>query len=153
MHGIILPISGQKNRRFAMSAIILFYKYVAIVEPGRIVKWQRDLCESLGLTGRIILATEGINGTLGGSDQAVEQYIDAMEQHALFGGIDFKKSAGTGNDFPRLRIVIKDEIVRMGVPAAELTVADGGKHLTPQETHELLTKRPENLVVLDTRND
>lgn len=136
-----------------MGKILLYYKYVEIEQPETIAKWQKQLCQELGLTGRIILAKEGINGTVGGTGQATDAYQKAMEEHPLFGGIDFKTAPGDENYFPRMRVVIKDEIVRLGVAPEKLTVKDGGIHLTPQEVHDLLNQEQDDLVILDTRND
>jgi predicted sulfurtransferase len=136
-----------------MGTILLYYKYVDIQYPEAIHKWQRSLCESLGLTGRIILATEGINGTVAGSEQATDAYIAAMNEHPLFGNIDFKKAPGDSTAFPKLKISVKNEIVHLGVDTKKVTVKDGGQHLTPEQTHNLLANPPKNLVVLDTRNN
>ncbi len=136
-----------------MGTILLYYKYVTISEPEATAKWQARLCKKLGLTGRIIIAKEGINGTVGGSYEATQNYIAAMEEHFLFGEIDFKTAPGDENYFPRMRVVVKDEIVRMGVDTETVTVKDTGIHLTPAQTHELLNNAPENLVILDTRNN
>lgn len=136
-----------------MGTILLYYKYITIQNPAAIAKWQRSLCESLHLTGRIILAHEGINGTVGGSDEATAAYIQAMNNHELFGGIDFKTADGGAESFPKLKISIKNEIVRMGVDPMTVTVEDTGIHLTPDQTHELLSNRPQDLIVLETRND
>lgn len=133
--------------------IILYYKYVTIENPQRILKEQRRLCESLNLKGRIILAHEGINGTLGGTVEEIEKYKNFMNSHELFKNIDFKESPGSADDFPRLRVVIKDEIVHLGIDTKEVTVKDGGKHLSPDEVHELLKENPDDLVILDTRNN
>lgn len=136
-----------------MGNILLFYKYVAIEEPEAIAKWQMRLCKKLSLTGRIIIAKEGINGTVGGPLEATQNYIKALEEHPLFGGIDFKTAPGDENYFPRIRVVVKEEIVRMGVAPDKVTVQEGGAHLTPEQTHELLNQAPEDLVVLDARNN
>lgn len=138
---------------FLMGRILLYYKYVELPEPGAILKWQQRLCKKLGLTGRIIIATEGINGTVGGSVEATQAYIDAMEEHYSFGGIDYKEAPGDETYFPRMRVVVKDEIVRLGVDSKKVTTKDGGKHLKPKEAHELLNNAPEDLVILDTRNN
>jgi len=132
--------------------ILLFYKYVDIKYPKQIEKWQRQLANDLGLTGRVILATEGINATLGGTDENTERYKAIMSDHPLFGGIDFKESEGGSDNFPRLRIVIKNEIVNLGIQPEDLKAQDGGKHLTPAQAHAMLTNRPQDLVVLDGRN-
>ena len=136
-----------------MGTILLYYKYVNIENPAAVAIWQRSLCEGLHLTGRIILAGEGINGTLGGSDESCQEYINAMNNHELFGGIDFKKADGGKESFPKLKISVKNEIVRMGIDPQQVTVKDTGIHLTPDQTHELLSNRPDNLIILETRND
>jgi len=136
-----------------MGKILLYYKYTNIENPTAIANWQRSLCEGLHLTGRIILAHEGINGTVGGTDEACQKYIDAMNNHELFGDIDFKTAEGGSESFPKLKISIKNEIVRLGVDPTTTTVQDTGVHLTPDEVHELLSNKPKDLIVLDTRND
>jgi predicted sulfurtransferase len=117
------------------------------------MKWQREICENLGLKGRILISHEGINGTLGGSSENLDEYIQNMLSHELFGGIDFKKSDGGPECFPRLSVKVRDEAVALGIPYDQLTPRNGGQHLSPQETHELLTNKPDDLIVLDTRND
>ncbi len=136
-----------------MNKIILFYKYISIEYPKQIMKWQREICENLGLKGRILISHEGINGTLGGSSENLDEYIQNMLSHELFGGIDFKKSDGGPECFPRLSVKVRDEAVALGIPYDQLTPRNGGQHLSPQETHELLTNKPDDLIVLDTRND
>jgi len=129
----------------------LYYKYIDILYPEQVRKWQFDLCQGLGLKGRVLIAHEGINGTLGGDDEQIQAYIRAMGEHALFGGIDFKFSEGGAEQFPRLRVVVRNEIVSTGM-SPEISAKEGGVHLTPSQAHELLSERPEDLVVLDARN-
>lgn len=136
-----------------MGTILLYYKYVDIEYPEAIKKWQKNLCESLGLTGRILLAHEGINGTVAGSDQAAQAYITAMNEHPLFKNIDFKKSVGDSSAFPKLKISVKNEIVHLGIDPQKVTVKDTGIHLTPEQTHQLLSNPPKDFVILDTRNN
>ena len=135
-----------------MNTILLFYKYVQIQYPKSVMKQQRELCEELGLKGRIILAHEGINATLGGSREATEAYKAHMNSHELFGGIDFKEGEGDPDHFPRLRVVVKNEIINLGLPEA-VTVADTGQHLTPEQAHKLMESNPDDLVILDARNN
>jgi predicted sulfurtransferase len=136
-----------------MGTIILFYKYVELANPESIKDWQKALCTKLGLTGRIILATEGINATLGGSRESVDRYIIAMNAHPDFGGIDFKESPGNADYFPRLRVVVKREIVNLGIDPRELPAANGAQHLTPAQAHELIAHKPDDLIILDGRNN
>ncbi|MBA3954467.1 rhodanese-related sulfurtransferase [Candidatus Dependentiae bacterium] len=136
-----------------MAKIVLYYKYIDIQNPEDIVSWQRDLCTTLNLKGRVLVAHEGINGTLGGSTQSMELYKKAMHAHTLFNDIDFKESPGSADHFPRLKVQVKKEIVRLGIDPALLSAKDAGEYLTPQQVHELINSNPENLVLLDTRND
>ena len=136
-----------------MGKILLFYKYVNLEMPEAIIKWQQRLCKKLGLTGRIIVATEGINGTVGGPEEATLAYIKAMNEHELFGDIDWKEAPGDSRYFPRIRVQLRKEIVNLGIDPKNLTTADGGQHLTPEQAHELLNNRPDNLVIIDTRNN
>jgi predicted sulfurtransferase len=135
-----------------MHSIILFYKYVTIQYPKQILKWQKKICQELNLKGRIILAEEGINGTLGGTTQNLERYKQLMNEHELFGSIDYKESHNVGDHFPRLRIVVKDEIVYLGLDTKVVTAKDAGTYLEPAQAHELIAQKPDNLVIIDCRN-
>lgn len=135
-----------------MHSIILFYKYVSIQYPQQILKWQKRICQELNLKGRVILAHEGINGTLGGHPKQLEQYKKLMNEHPLFDQIDYKESHNVGDHFPRLRIVVKNEIVNLGLDPQVIRAEDAGIALEPQEAHSLLAQKPENLVIIDCRN-
>jgi predicted sulfurtransferase len=136
-----------------MGKILLFYKYIDITDPEAQLTWQRQLCQSLNLMGRIILANEGINGTLGGLDQSIDQYKQTMNNHPLFANIDFKASDGDSNYFPRLSIKVKKEIVHLGLDTKAVSAKDAGQCLTPEEAHALIAKQPQDLVLFDIRND
>lgn len=135
-----------------MGKILLFYKYTDITYPKQILKWQKTLCESLGLKGRLILAHEGINGTIGGTSKNVDLYKQQMQEHPLFADIDFKESEGSDDHFPRLRIVIKDQIVNFGIDPQKIRAQDGGIHISPQDAHALMAEKNDNVVILDCRN-
>lgn len=137
-----------------MPKIILFYTFTPLADPEAVRLWQRDLCESLGLTGRIILSKDGINGTLGGDLKAVKRYLRKTREYAPFKPLDVKWSEGTGADFPRLSVRVRDELVSFGAPD-ELTVTEqgvvgGGTRLTPEQLHELVAER--DVTFFDGRN-
>ena len=136
--------------------IILFYRFTPLSDPNAIRLWQWTLCESLGLKGRILISPHGINGTLGGDMEAIKTYVKATREYAAFKPIDFKWSEGTGNDFPRLRVRVRDEIVSFGAPADlvvdEHGVVGGGQHLAPRQVHELVALRGDDVVFFDGRN-
>ena len=118
--------------------------------------WQRTLCESLGLKGRIIISKHGINGTVGGELEAIKSYRRITREYPGFHNIDWKWSDGIGEDFPRLAIRVRDEIVTFGVPdeliVDENGVVGGGVHLKPHQVHELVAERGDDVVFFDGRN-
>lgn len=136
-----------------MNKIILFYKYIDIAYPKQVMKWQKEICTQLQLKGRVLISHEGINGTLGGLIENLEQYKKLMADHELFGNIDFKESPGDAECFPRLAVKVRNEAVSLGIPYDKLTPRNAGQHLTPEETHNLIADNPQDLVILDARND
>ncbi len=94
--------------------VILYYCFTPLSDPDAIHLWQRELCEPLGLKGRILISTHGINGTLGGPMEAIKTYIKHTRRYHGFRAMEFKWSEGRGDDFPRLRVRVRDEIVTFG---------------------------------------
>lgn len=135
-----------------MGKILIYYKYIDIQDPHAIMKWQQTLCKELGLTGRILIGTEGINGTVGGTDEATDAYKKALAEHPLFADMPIKSSEGGAEHFPKLRVAVRKEIVSLGISPDELKATGERTHLSPEQAHQLLTKHPEDLVILDTRN-
>jgi len=135
-----------------MHTVILFYQYTHIAHPKRILKWQKKIGAELNLKGRVLIAHEGINGTLSGSKKSVDTYVQIMRTNEQFKGTDFKYSTADNDCFPRLQVTIKSEIVRLAVDQKDAPLEHGGTHLTPEQTHEILTNKPKGLVILDTRN-
>jgi UPF0176 protein len=108
-----------------LQKIILYYGFAPVPDPEAMKLWQRTLCESLGLKGRILISKHGINGTLGGDMEALKKYARATKEYPGFNKIDFKWSDGTGNDFPRLRVRSRSELVAFGAKE-ELQVGPRG---------------------------
>jgi len=140
----------------SIEKIILYYAFTPIADPEAVRLWQRTLCESLGLKGRIIISQDGINGTLGGEMNALKRYARVTKEYPGFRKIDFKWSAGKADDFPKLKVRVRDEIVTFGAPG-ELKVDDngvvgGGKHLTPEEVNQLVAERGDDVAFFDGRN-
>src|SRR5580765_2576957 len=98
-----------------MQKIVLYYKFVPINDPESVRLWQRTLCEKLGLKGRILIADHGINGTLGGDSQALKTYVKETKTYAAFKDMVFKWSDGLSDDFPKLSVKVRPEIVTFGV--------------------------------------
>ena len=141
-----------------MQKVILFYKFVPITDTETVMYWQRALCEKLGLKGRVLISNHGINGTLGGELKNLKYYTREMKAHSLFAGITYKWSDGSKDrdDFPKLRVKVRDEIVTFGaadeIEVDENGVVGGGKHLKPAAVHKLLQERGDDVVFFDGRN-
>lgn len=142
--------------------ILLYYAFTPLPDPEAVRLWQRDLCSSLGLRGRILISKDGINGTVGGELGAVKRYLRSTREYPGFRGLDAKWSDGSGLDedgrsldFPKLSVRVREEIVSFGAPG-ELRVDDGGvvgggERLAPRELHGLLEQR-DDVVFFDGRN-
>lgn len=138
----------------AVYKVLLFYGFTPLADPEAIRLWQRDLCESLKLGGRIILSKDGINGTVGGKISAVKKYLRKTREYAPFADLDVKWSEGTGDDFPRLSVKVREELVSFGAPGElqvdENGVVGGGVKLTPEQLHELVAEK--EVTFFDGRN-
>jgi UPF0176 protein len=139
-----------------LQKIILYYGFAPVSDPEAVKLWQRTLCESLGLKGRIIISKHGINGTVGGNMEDLKKYVRATKEYPGFGKIDFKWSDGTGNDFPRLSVKSRSELVAFNAPdeieVARSGITNGGKHLKPAEVNKLVEDRGDDVVFFDGRN-
>ncbi|SJM51723.1 rhodanese-related sulfurtransferase [Gulosibacter sp. 10] len=146
----------------AVPKILLYYVFAPIPDPAAMRLWQRELCERLGLRGRIIVSPHGINGTVGGDVDACKRYVRRLREYPAFRDVDMKWSDGTAldedgfsTDFPRLSVKVRDEIVSFGAPdelrVDEHGVVGGGEHLDPESLHELVERRPD-AVFFDGRN-
>jgi UPF0176 protein len=128
--------------------VILFYKYAEVSDPSAFAASQRELCSKLGLKGRVLIAAEGINGTLAGPRSAIDRYTDALKRDARFSDITFKLSAGDAGTFPKLVVKVRKEIVTLN--AGDLR-PDRHNQLSPAAWKEKMEKDP-HAVVLDVRN-
>jgi len=139
-----------------MEKIILYYKFVPVSDPEMTRLWQIELCKNLGLKGRIIVSKQGINGTLGGNLESLKVYKSAMNASGVFRGIQYKWSEGRADDFPKVSVKVKDELVTFRaadeISINENGVVGGGKHLKPKQLHKLLEERGEDVVFFDGRN-
>jgi UPF0176 protein len=140
----------------ALNKIILYYGFAPVADPKAVMLWQKTLCASLNLKGRILISEHGINGTLGGDMEDLKKYARATKEYPGFGKIDFKWSDGTGNDFPRLSVKVRKELVAFTTPeeieVAKSGVLNGGKHLKPHQVNQLVEEKGDEVVFFDGRN-
>ncbi len=140
----------------ALNKIILYYGFAPVADPKAVMLWQKTLCASLNLKGRILISEHGINGTLGGEMENLKKYVRATREYPGFGKTDFKWSEGTGNDFPRLSVKVRKELVAFTTPdeikVEKAGVVNGGKHLKPAEVNALVAEKGDEVVFFDGRN-
>jgi UPF0176 protein len=133
--------------------ILLYYKYVQIDNPQAVMAAQKAFCEALGMRGRIIVAHEGINGTIEGTRENTEKYIAWMNTDRRFRNIHWKKSAGLGDAFPKLSVKVRKEIVSLHLHDSDIDPNEiTGKHLSPIELRKWYESGKEFYIV-DMRND
>lgn len=133
--------------------ILLYYKYVFIEDPAKLRQEQITLCEKLDLKGRIIVASEGINGTVEGLLENTEKYVSLVTEDPKFKETHFKRSIGTGNAFPKLSVKVRKDIVSDSI--ADLNLNPNkvtGKYLTPEDLNAWF-KAGKKFYIVDMRND
>jgi UPF0176 protein len=131
--------------------VLLYYKYVTIEDYEEFAKEHLAFCKELGLKGRILVAKEGINGTVSGTVEQTEAYMNMMHAHPLFKGMVFKIDESEGHAFKKIFVRPRPELVTFrledDINPNDLT----GKRLKPKEFYEALQQ--EDVIVLDGRND
>ena len=135
--------------------VAAFYQFTALPDFRELREPLRATCAGLGLKGSVLLAHEGINGTLAGSAAAIRGLVDELRQGALFGGrldrLELKFSQAAAMPFQRLKIRLKKEIVTLGDSAANPTrPRQVGIYVDPADWNDLIAA-PDTLVI-DTRN-
>jgi UPF0176 protein len=136
-----------------MNKILLYYKYTKIEDPTALMEEQKRLCEQLNLKCRIIVAKEGINGTLEGLEENTNEYMRVMLADKRFEGMNFKVSEGTGNAFPKISVKVRSELVsgHLGADDVDPNVTTG-KYMSAEELHRLFHSN-EEFYIIDMRND
>lgn len=127
------------------------YRFVALPDRDELRQPFRDICESLGLAGTVLLGNEGINFFLAGSRESIDSYLDFLAQDQRLADIPLKVSYSNSQPFRRMLVRLKNEIISLGMP--EISPADfTGEEITPQHLKAKLDADAD-VVVLDTRNE
>jgi UPF0176 protein len=133
--------------------VAAFYQFAHLPDFRELREPLRAICAGLKLKGSVLLAQEGINGTLAGSEDAIDELIKELRDGALFGGrldnLELKFSQATAMPFQRLKIRLKKEIVTLGDAATDPT-RQVGIYVDPADWNALIAT-PDTLVI-DTRN-
>ena len=137
-----------------------FYRFTPVEDPQALADAVRILARQRGLTGSIVVASEGISGAVAGLPAALQAFEQELQQPALLQarlrGLAFRHSACVHAPFARLKVNVKPEIVALGLPPASpgaapsLSAAAGADRLSPQDWHDRLLR--DDVLVLDNRN-
>jgi UPF0176 protein len=134
-----------------MTDVVTFYEFVRVVQPERLRDELLELASHLDLKGTILIAREGINGTLTGARHSLQAFAEELRARAEFSDIVCKySSAGPANPvFYRLKVRVKPEIVSFGETGID-PATRSGEHVDADRWNELL--EDPDVVVVDTRN-
>jgi UPF0176 protein len=133
----------------------IFFKvatFYAFEELSNLVELQKKFTNFLkkeNIKGTVLLACEGINGTLAGTEASIENFKNFLQSNNLYQSQNYKTSSCIDEPFPRLKVKLKNEIVSLGNELADPTKIIG-EYVQPEDWNDLISK--EDVLVLDARN-
>lgn len=132
--------------------VLLYYCYTSIENPEVFREDHHRLCLDLGLRGRIIVAKEGLNGTVSGSKEACEQYMEAVTGDPRFAHTAFKVDVSDTPAFEKMHVRVKPEIVHSTLHHIDPNEKTGG-YVESEEFRKILKEEPEDTIILDVRSN
>ncbi|WP_099362432.1 rhodanese-related sulfurtransferase [Fredinandcohnia onubensis] len=130
--------------------VLLYYQYVTIENPAEFAAEHLAFCKEIGLKGRILVATEGINGTVSGTVEQTDKYMEEMRKDPRFTTMVYKIDEADGHAFKKMHVRPRPELVNLSleddINPLELT----GKYLSPKDFYEKM--QDQNTIILDARN-
>lgn len=133
-----------------MYTVCALYHFTPFDDIAAVQAPLRALCDAQNITGSLLIAPEGINGTVAGSAAAIDRLIAHIRALPGCADFDYKLSTATDQPFGRMKVRLKREIVTMGQPNVDPRAAVG-HYCTPEEWNDLI--QAEDVVVIDTRNE
>ena len=132
--------------------VLLYYKYTPIEDAETFAQEHLRFCKEIGLKGRILVAPEGINGTVSGTIDQTQAYIAQMNADPRFSDITYKIDETDGHAFKKMFVRPRQEIVSLHLGGDDLDPNETtGEYLSPEAFREAILD--ENTVVIDARND
>ncbi len=120
--------------------VAAFYQFAALPDFRELREPLRAICAQLGLKGSVLLAQEGINGTVAGTPDCIDAFVGELQHGALFGGrldnLELKFSQASTMPFQRLKVRLKKEIVTLGDAGADPT-RQVGTYVDPADWNAL----------------
>lgn len=130
--------------------VAALYKFAKLPDYKAIQPLLLDLCNAQNIKGTLLLAEEGINGTVAGSRSAIDHLIEYLKQDPRLSDIEHKESYANEMPFYRMKVRLKKEIVTLGVPGIDPNYKVG-TYVKPQDWNAIISDP--DVVVIDTRND
>ncbi len=131
-----------------MFTIATFYRFVELENYEDMQLPIKQFCVERSIKGTVLLAEEGINATIAGTNQAIEDFFTFMNSDYRLADIKWQESRASYQPFDRMKVRLKLEIIRLGVD--NLDMSDRGQYLSPEEWDKLMLDK--DVVVVDTRN-
>ena len=132
------------------TVVAALYKFVSLPDFNELQQPLLKRCQSLGIKGTLLLAEEGINGTIAGSRQSIDSILEHLRSDPRLSDLEHKESLAAKMPFIRMKVKLKKEIVTLGVPGVDPTKSVG-TYLNPQEWNDLISQP--DVINIDTRND
>jgi UPF0176 protein len=126
------------------------YKFVKLSDCAALREPLLARCDALGITGTLLLAEEGINGTIAGTRSGIDQILAYLRCDPRLADLEHKESAADQPPFYRMKVKLKKEIVTMGVPGIDPTEL-AGQYVKPEDWNALINDP--DVLLIDTRND
>jgi len=133
-----------------MFTICALYKFSRLDDFEKMQRPLRDFMDTLNVRGTLLLAREGINGTISGSDSAINKILDYLNADKRLRDLEYKFSYSETIPFKRLKVKLKEEIVTLGIADVDPTYSVG-TYVQAKDWNELISD-PE-VVLIDTRNN
>ncbi|MDX2239150.1 MAG: rhodanese-related sulfurtransferase [Leptolyngbyaceae cyanobacterium bins.302] len=134
-----------------MSLIVAtFYKFVPIADCSTLQARMLEFCQEQEIKGTILLAPEGINGTIAGRESAITAVLTWLKADPRFADLEHKEASAEAFPFERMKVKVKQEIVTFGKPEVN-PAAIAGTYVSPQAWNDLIADP--DVIVIDTRND
>ncbi|MDO7743553.1 MAG: hypothetical protein MUP99_07265, partial [Pedobacter sp.] len=132
---------------------LLYYCYSPIADAEQFAADHLKFCKSLNLVGRIIVADEGLNGTVSGAIESCQTYMEAIHADARFAKTEFKIDDVEEPSFIKMHCRYKSEIVHSGLKDTSIINPNErtGKHLEPVEFQKMIDQ--EDVIILDVRSN
>jgi len=145
-----LGMDAQENDMSKHIVVAALYHFADLADFRDMRAPLQAVCDAQGIKGSLLLAAEGINGTVAGSRSGIDALLEYLQADARLAGLEYKESAAADMPFYRMKVKLKKEIVTLGAPEANPNVCVG-QYVAAQDWNALISDP--DVLLLDTRND